>query len=110
MNGENGNSTYVSGGYNGEGNIHFKGGTIDLNYSTLASDRTISAFDLGHAENISFTGLTIKNGQQGHYFQVSSCKNVRFKDCWFGNVNYRDTSSNAYELIQIEVATVIKFS
>jgi parallel beta-helix repeat protein len=109
MNGENGNATYVSGGYNGEGNIHFRGGTIDLNYSTLASDKTISAFDLGHAENLSFTGLTIKNGQQGHYFQISSCKNVRIKDCWLGGVTYRDTSSNAYELIQVEVATATSF-
>jgi parallel beta-helix repeat protein len=109
MNGENGNATYVSGGYNGEGNIHFKGGTIDLNNTTLGTDKTLSAFDLGHAEDLSFTELTIKNGQIGHYYQISSCKNVRFKDCWFGAVSYTDTSSTLYELIQVEVATSTSF-
>jgi DNA-binding transcriptional regulator YhcF (GntR family) len=95
--------------YNGNGNIHFYGGTIDLNQSTLPPTQTLSCFDLGHGENISFTKLKIKNGQIGHYFQVSSCKNVRFKDCWFGDVVYSDTSSANYELIQIEEATATSF-
>jgi hypothetical protein len=113
-NGTLGNATYASGGYNGDGNIHFIGGTFDLNCqvgssSPLATTQTITFFDLGHAENVSFEHITVKNGQIGHYFQVSSMKNVRFKDCWFGDVVYSDTSSALYELIQIEEATASSF-
>jgi parallel beta-helix repeat protein len=108
VNGQMSNTTYAT-GYNGEGNIHFSGGTIDLNQSTLATDKTVSAFDLGHAENLSFTNLTVKNGQIGHYFQVVGCKNVRFKDCWFGDVVQSSTVSTAYELIQIEAMTEAGF-
>jgi hypothetical protein len=109
VNGELSNPSYVSGGYNGEGNIHFTGGTIDLNYSTLGTAQTLSAFDLGHAENISFIGVTVENGQIGHYFQLSSVKNVLIRDCWLGNVTYTDTTSAAYEVIQIEEATASSF-
>lgn len=114
-NGKLGNATYVSGGYNGDGNIHFIGGTFDLNCQAgssypLAPSQTVSFFDLGHAENVSFEGITVKNGQIGHYFQVSSMKNVRFKNCWFGDVNYTGDGSNYdYELIQIEMATSTSF-
>lgn len=109
INGEQGNSTYAT-GYNGEGNIHFNNISIDLNSGVgVASTMTVSCFDLGHGENISFTGVKIRNGQIGHYFQVSSCKNVKFNDCWFGDVVYSYTASADYELIQIEVATASSF-
>jgi hypothetical protein len=113
-NGTIGNATYASGGYNGDGNIHFIGGTFDLNCqvgstSPLPASQTVTFFDLGHAENVTFKDITVKNGQIGHYFQVSSMKNVRFKDCWFGDVVYSDTSSALYELIQIEEATASSF-
>jgi parallel beta-helix repeat protein len=113
VNGQLGNATYVSGGlYTGEGNIHFYGGTFDMNCqvgstSALPATTTTSFFDMLHAEDISFDHITVKNGQIGHYFQVSSCKNVRFKDCWFGAVNYTGTGGTDYnyECIQVEVAT-----
>jgi hypothetical protein len=64
-NGTIGNATYVSGGYNGDGNIHFIGGTFDLNCqvgstSPLDPSQTVTFFDLGHAENVSFTNVTVK--------------------------------------------------
>ena len=113
VNGQVGNATYVSGGgYTGEGNIHFYGGTFDLNCQVgnttgLSPSHTVSFFDLLHAEDISFEKITVKNAQIGHYFQVSSCKNVRFKDCWFGATNYTGAggSDYDYECIQVEVAT-----
>jgi hypothetical protein len=112
VNGDTANKSYVvGGGYSGEGNIHFVGGTFDLNCqvgntSGISPTQTVTFFDLGHAENISFNNITVKNGQIGHYFQVSSCKNVRFKDCWFGYINYTGDGTNySYECIQIEVAT-----
>ena len=101
-----------TGGYNGEGNIHFYGGTFDMNCqsgstSPLSASTTTSFFDMLHAEDISFNKITVKNAQIGHYFQVSSCKNVRFKDCWFGATNYTGTGGTDYnyECIQVEVAT-----
>jgi hypothetical protein len=116
VNGDPTNESYVvDGGYSGEGNIHFYGGTFDMNCqvgntSGISPTQTVSFFDLGHAENISFNNITVKNGQNGHYFQVSSCKNVRFKDCWFGNINYTgDGTDYSYECIQIEVATDLSF-
>jgi hypothetical protein len=110
VNGELGNPIYSS-YYEGEGNIHFIGGTIDLNTngSTVPYDRNMSAFDLGHGENISFVGLTVKNGQNGHYFQVSSCKNIRFRDCVFKDQKHTNQTSYNYEVIQIEMATAASF-
>lgn len=111
INGQLGNKSYAN-GYNGEGNIHFSGGTIDLNSqdAPVGVDKNISAFDLGHGKNISFTNLTVKNGQNGHYFQISSSANVRFKNCTFKDV-YHNSSTNDmnYEVIQIEVATKKSF-
>jgi hypothetical protein len=110
INGELGNNSYAT-GYNGEGNIHFKGGIIDLNWqgSTVAYDKNISAFDLAHGENISFRDMTIQNGQNGHYVQVASCKNVVFENCTFKNQEHRNTSNTSYECIQIEESTEASF-
>jgi hypothetical protein len=110
INGEFGNQDYAT-GYNGEGNIHFKGGTIDLNtiHSPIPYDRSTTAFDIAHADNISFTNLKIINGQNGHYFQIASSKKVLFDGCWFGNVRYTNTNSMNFELIQIEEASKISF-
>jgi parallel beta-helix repeat protein len=110
INGKKGDLYYAK-GYNGEGNIHIFGGIIDLNTikNPIPYYKGTTAFDLGHAENISFKNLTIKNGQNGHYFQISSCKSVIFEGCWFGDVQYTNPSSKDYELIQIEEATKISF-
>jgi hypothetical protein len=110
INGKIGDKDYAT-GYKGEGNIHFKGGTIDLNTvkAPIPSDIGTTAFDLGHADNLSFRNLKIINGQNGHYFQLASVKNVLFDGCWFGNVRYTNTNSKNYELIQIEEAREVSF-
>ncbi|WP_088012299.1 right-handed parallel beta-helix repeat-containing protein [Gottfriedia acidiceleris] len=111
VNGEFGNKTYAT-GYNGEGNIHFNGGTIDLNSkdAPIRIDKNISAFDIGHGNNISFSNMTIKNGQNGHYFQISSSANIRFKNCIFKDVYHNSSINNMnYELIQIETANKRSF-
>ena len=111
VNGELGNANYVPlGGYTGHGNIHFYGGTIDMNESVgISPSATMSAFDIGHAFDVSFNRLTIKNGHIGHYFQISGSKNVRFYDCWFGNVVYSDTSASDWECIQMEKLNAVSF-
>lgn len=110
VNGAMGNSTYAS-KYNGEGNIHFTGGTIDLNAgnAVVPKNMSLSAFDLGHGENISFQNVTIENGQNGHYLQIASCKDVRFENCKFKNNNYSYPTSTFFEVIQIEEATRASF-
>lgn len=106
VNGEVGNNAYAL-RYNGEGNIHFHGGTIDLNAkgAPIPKERNLSAFDLSHGENISFTNLTIENGQNGHYFQIASCKKVLFDNCHLRNNIYTNSKSKLFEAIQIEIAT-----
>lgn len=110
VNGDIGDKEYAR-GFNGDGNIHFYGGIIDLNTlgAPIPGNRGTSAFDLGHAANISFKNLTIINGQNGHYFQLSSCKDVLFDGCWLGDVRYTNKTSKNFELIQIEVATKLSF-
>ncbi|WP_165976224.1 glycosyl hydrolase family 28-related protein [Bacillus salipaludis] len=110
VNGEIGNFNYSS-GYSGDGNIHFSGGTIDLNTlkAPIPSELSTSAFEIAHAENITFKNLKVINGQNGHYFQISSSKNVIFDNCWFGNVQYTNNATKNYELIQIEEATIHSF-
>lgn len=91
-------------GYNGEGNIHFINGTIDLNSieNPLPYNSNTTVMDIGHAENVSFINMTFKNGQNGHYFQVSGSKNVLFYRCKFTDVKHTNTDNLNYEVIQIE--------
>lgn len=102
VNGEVGSSTARK--YNGEGNIHFINGTIDLNSinSPLPYNLNITVMDIGHAENVSFKNMTFKNGQNGHYFQVSGSKNVLFYKCRFQDVKHKNIKNINYEAIQIE--------
>ena len=110
VNGDVGDTGYAN-GFNGEGNIHFFGGIIDLNTldAPISRDKGTTAFDLGHAENISFRNIIIVNGQNGHYFQLSSCKDVLFDGCWLGNVRHTNVLYKNFELIQIEVASKLSF-
>lgn len=104
INGEKGNSTYAY-GYNGEGNITFVGGILDLNapLSGISSTMTLSAFDLAHAKNIKLVDVTITNGQIGHYIQVASCKDVYFINCKF--LKQTNNTTGNYELLQIETSS-----
>lgn len=101
MNGEYLNKTSV-GGYDGAGNIHFYGGTFDLNGgSGLSTSSGSGVFDLGHAENVTFSGMIIKNGQNGHILQISGCKDVTVDKCQFLGQTNTD-GSTLHEPVQIE--------
>ncbi|PKG23950.1 phage tail protein [Niallia nealsonii] len=110
VNGELGNANYAT-GYNGEGNIHFVGGCIDCNAfeNPLSAEKGTTAFDLSHGKNISFTGVEMKNNQNGHFVQVASCSNVLFNGCYIHDVNHLDSEYMNCEAIQIEVATDVSF-
>lgn len=108
VNGILGESNFT--GYDGNKNIIFFGGIIDLNYpNTELSSGGLTAFDLAHSDNIHFENVIIKNGQNGHYFQVTANNNVRFINCKFLDQNHTDTSSVNYEIIQIETITEAAF-
>lgn len=109
LNGEFGNTTYAS-GYDGDGNIHIRGGKIDLNgLSGVSPTTTMSAFDLSHGHNISVREMEILNGIQGHYMQITACDQVYVENNLMGDVNYLDMGSIAYEIIQIETTSASAF-
>jgi parallel beta-helix repeat protein len=100
INGIRGHNDFAS-GYNGVGNIHFYGGTIDGNVNNPYDSLTF--FDLGHGFDISFKHVTFQNGNNSHYLQLSGSKGVRFDSCSFLNDRFTDTSGYTnYEAIQIE--------
>ena len=107
LNGEQYNSNYAN-GYDGDGNIHIYGGVFDLNNSVMTSESNISCFNFAHGENITFNQVTIKNGQNGHYMQIASCKNVFISNCIFKNQTHVGASTT-FETIQIETATSSSF-
>lgn len=103
VNGVIGNDNYAT-GYNGNANITFIGGVYDLNYphTANANNENLGAFDLGHSDNIYFENVTIKNGQNGHYIQVSGVNNASFINCKFLNQTKTNSTNTNYEVIQIE--------
>lgn len=109
LNGEFGNLSFAL-GYNGEGNLHFHDFVVDLNYSgsSVPDDMNINGFSMAHAKNLIFERLTIKNGQNGHYFQLSSVKEVLIRDCTFKDQIKRGSSVNC-EVIQVEYAGASSF-
>lgn len=111
INGEMGNFDYSS-NYNGDGNIHFKGGTFDLNtkeFPLNTVNSNISCFSFLHAKDCSFAEITIQNGQNGHYFQIASCKNVTITNSIFKNQYHTHLTSYDFETIQVEEGTSISF-
>jgi hypothetical protein len=103
INGIRGRADYAT-GYNGDGNIHFIGGTIDANSFVNPTSSGVSFFDLGHGENITFKDVTFQNGENSHYFQISGDRNVIIDHCTFLNDKFSSTSGNPdFEAVQIEV-------
>lgn len=105
-------------GYSGHGDIHVRGLTVDLNSfdapivngdGSTKIDGSMSAFDLGHGRDLSFTDVTIKNGQNGHYVQVAGCEKVLFDRCRFEDQNWLNPSNTAYEVLQVEPITQTSF-
>lgn len=109
VNGIIGTSNFI--GYNGNGNIHFRNATINLNCDNnpLAPSLNATVMDVGHGQNFSFIDCTFKNGQNGHYFQISGSRDVVFDRCKFYNQLHLNTSSYNYEAIQIETISSLGF-
>lgn len=92
--------------YNGRGNIHFIGGTLDGNYEQLEKYPTQAAnmVNLKHAENITFDNVRFRNVISYHALDCNGIKNLRVTNCIFeGYINLTDESMK--EAIQISEYT-----
>ena len=88
-------------GYNGDGNIVIKGGTLTGQGNKQTAKASIVHF--GHAQNITFDNVTLKDCSNSHHIEFNACKDVYVKNCnflgWFGDT---DTYNEA---IQLDLAT-----
>ena len=92
--------------YNGRGNIHFIGGTLDHNYEQIDKYPTKAAnmINLKHAENITFNNVKFRNVISYHALDCNGIKNLRITDCVFeGYINL--TTESMKEAIQISEYT-----
>ncbi|MFL1422506.1 right-handed parallel beta-helix repeat-containing protein [Staphylococcus ureilyticus] len=99
MNGPSEDAFY---GYEGRGNIHFEGGTLDSNYEQIDKFKTtaIDMVILKHAENITFNNVRFRNLISYHCVDANGIRNLTFDNCTFeGFINL--TGSNFKEAIQI---------
>jgi hypothetical protein len=103
LNGTYGKYDYAT-GQSANGNILIEGGIFDLNslvnVPALTTDNT-SCFNFGLGDNIEMRAFTIKNGQNGHYLQISGCTNVYIHDFKMLN-QYSTNTSKTFESIQVE--------
>ena len=87
-------------GYSGYGafkNIRLEGGTWD------GSNKTASIIRLGHAQNITIEGVTIKNVKNNHHMEMAAVKNVTVSGCTFKNFTGDWKSVTNYEALQFDV-------
>ncbi|AGE61098.1 putative tailspike, beta-helical glycoside hydrolase [Bacillus phage Andromeda] len=88
-------------GYNGDGNILIQGGTLTGQGNKQTAKASIVHF--GHAQNITFDNVTLKDCSNSHHIEFNACKDVYVKNCnflgWYGTV---DTYNEA---IQLDLAT-----
>lgn len=92
------NSGAGRGGYSPDfSNIHFRGGTWDNN------NCKVSIMQIGHAQNMSFEGVTFKNVNTAHHMEFGGCQNIKISNCTF--TGYSGNFGDAYngEAIQFEV-------
>lgn len=91
-------------GYDGPGNIHIIGGTLDNNLEQLNKYPVESAnmINIRHADNISFTNVKFKNNITYHVLDINGVNNLRIIDCVFeGHKNLLPGSAKEKEAIQI---------
>ena len=91
-------------GYDGPGNIHIIGGTLDNNLEQLSKYPVESAnmINIRHADNISFTNVKFKNNLTYHVLDINGVNNLRIIDCVFeGHKNLLPNTAKEKEAIQI---------
>lgn len=91
-------------GYDGPGNIHIIGGTLDNNLEQIDKYPVESAnmINIRHADNISFTNVKFKNNITYHVLDINGVNNLRIVDCVFeGHKNLLPNTAKEKEAIQI---------
>ncbi|MCB1463269.1 MAG: hypothetical protein KDJ90_12785 [Nitratireductor sp.] len=101
LNGELGNTTYAT-GYDGDGDIWFSGGKIDLSLRS-ATEEISQAIAFAHAENVLIESMIFYNCYDSHHIEINSSKNVRITRCTFDRLT-TGTSSVTHEDINIDHA------
>ncbi len=88
--------------YGGHSNISVHGGIWDMQGGTLTTDA--AAFAFGHAANIEFRDLTIKDVPDDHAMDLTALNGVRIKNCRFIGYNANAGTQTDIEAIQIDYA------
>lgn len=101
---DNGDPNANTRGYEGPGNIHIIGGTLDNNYEEIDKYPTkqVNMINLRHADNVTFTDMTFKNSISNHVFDVNGTRNLKILNCKFeGYINLNGKPSAQAEAIQL---------
>lgn len=101
---DNGNPYANTSGYDGPGNIHVIGGTLDNNYEEIDKYPTkqVNMVNLRHADNVSFENVTFRNSITNHVFDINGTRNLKILNCKFeGYVNLNGKREAEAEAIQI---------
>lgn len=86
-------------GFNGNGNININGGTWDMNGEDHDG---ATCFCFGHAENLTFKNVTIRNVSWSHGIEINACKNVIIEECNFEG--YHNPGNRGFsEAIQLDL-------
>ena len=72
-------------GYNGNGNIIVRNGTIQK-----------GSIDFIHGENILFENISFENCHRDHYIEICACKNFTIRDCTFTGMTSDNSSRKEY--------------
>ena len=78
-------------GYNGNGNITIRNGTL-----------VGGSIAFGHGENIRFENITFLNCLNDHIMEVCACKNYVVEGCRF--IGMADSQTSVYEYINLDMA------
>ncbi|PFR11233.1 hypothetical protein COK10_10820 [Bacillus anthracis] len=96
--------------YNGNGNIHIEGGTLDGNVLEFNQGFNLTGWARG--TNLTFRDITFKDVITNHCMDINACKDVLIENCRF--LGYKDgtvdQSRNYPEAIQISNHTQAGYS
>ena len=87
--------------YRGNGHIHIKGGTFDMNGKNCPYNNTALCF--GHAEDIHLLDVTIRNVVGGHCIDACGINGLYIKQCRF--IGFRDVDGDRWfsEAVQLDI-------
>lgn len=102
-----GNATDKFSGYKGYRNITLDGGTINANCNVSEyAKNNASIFRAAHAQNITIKNVTMKNGMNLHYVEVTGVDGLTVSNCKISGLestNTKNTKNNEIEAIQLDI-------